>query len=101
MDDMRVFWPHYRRRPVNDEPRLVHHEFFVIARVVSLHRLQISANLSLKSNGIDAGSGSRILRLRRPILLLFWKPEFPRVGIHSFILRKALERTRSGCLRAT
>jgi hypothetical protein len=39
---------------------------------------------------IDAGSGSRILRLRRPILPLFSRPEFSTVCIYSFIFKGLL-----------
>jgi hypothetical protein len=37
----------------------------------SLHRSQISENFDFQECVIDAGSGSRIGRLGRPILLLF------------------------------
>jgi hypothetical protein len=39
----------------------------------------------------DAGCGSRILRLRRTILLLFWKEQFQTVWFNSFILKPALK----------
>ena len=45
----------------------------------SLHRSQISENFDFKEYVIDAGSGSRIRRLRQPILLLFWGQNFQHV----------------------
>jgi hypothetical protein len=39
----------------------------------------------------DAGSGSRIVRLRRTILLLFWKEQFQTACFNSFILKRALK----------
>jgi len=42
----------------------------------------------------DAGSGSRILRLRRPIPLLFKEKNFKTVYLNSFILNPALEQAR-------
>jgi len=43
----------------------------------------------------DAGSGSRILRLRRKIPLLFGEKNFEAVCFDSFILKQALKKTRS------
>jgi hypothetical protein len=48
----------------------------------------------------NAGSGSRILRLRRKIPLLFGEKSFETVCFDSFILKQALKQTRSVCLRA-
>src|ERR1700736_2138204 len=47
----------------------------------------------------NAGSGSRILRLRRKIPLLFGEKSFETVCFDSFILKQALKQTRSVCLR--
>jgi hypothetical protein len=38
-----------------------------------------------------AGCGSRILRLRRTILLLFWREQFETVCFNSFILKRPLK----------
>jgi hypothetical protein len=45
--------------------------WFIRTLIISLHRSQISENFDFKEYVIDAGSGSRIRRLDRPILLLF------------------------------
>jgi hypothetical protein len=42
----------------------------------------------------DAGSGSRIRRLRRPIPLLFEEKNFKTVCLNLFILNPALEQAR-------
>jgi hypothetical protein len=42
----------------------------------------------------DAGSGSRILRLRRTIPLLFEEKNLKTVWLNSFILNPALEQAR-------
>jgi hypothetical protein len=49
---------------------------------------------------INAGSGSRILRLRRKIPLHFGEESFATICFDSFILKQALKLTRSVCLRA-
>jgi hypothetical protein len=63
-------------------------------KIPSLHRSQISRFVS------DAGSGSGILRLRRKILLLVGQKTLKTVCLDLFILKQALQRTRSVCLRA-
>jgi hypothetical protein len=48
----------------------------------------------------DAGSGSRILRLRRTILLLFEEKSLKTDCFESLIAKQALEQARSVCSRA-
>jgi hypothetical protein len=59
----------------------------------SLHRSQILEFVS------DAGSGSRIFRPRRTILLLPGKKNSKTLCLDSFILNHALKQTPSVCLR--
>ena len=63
--------------------------------MASLHRSQI-----IRDFVSDAGSGSRILRLRRTILLLFEEKSLKTGCLESLIVKQALEQTRSVCLRA-
>jgi hypothetical protein len=57
----------------------------------SLHRSQIFRDFVS-----DAGSRSRILRLRRPIPLLFKEKNFKTVYLNSFILNPALRQFLGG-----
>jgi hypothetical protein len=49
---------------------------------------------------IDAGSGSRINRLRRTILLHFWREGLQTICIHSLTFKQALKQARSVRLNA-